>query len=204
MSFVINSFQTNGSAYWKTHTQGLLTSATKLFFKDGVMQEQACEGGGNCNNDQKSFKAYLSRWLAATTKTAPFTAEPIKALLKTSAVAAAQQCTGTNPRPNTCGQKWTQGAKYDGSVGNIGLDMAALAVVQANLIEDAPVLFTNSTGGTSKGNPNAGSGSAASIAELNAQEPATRNEKVGVAFFTAAVCMSVVGCTFLMLSDYGG
>lgn len=167
------------------------------------MREQACESGGNCNNDQRSFKAYFSRWLAATTQLAPFTAAPIKALLKSSAVAAAQQCSGTNPRSNTCGLKWTEGTKYDGSIG-LGEEMAALAVVQANLIESSPVLFTNSTGGTSKGNPNAGAGSQGTIEQLTAQKPVTTKERVGAGFFTAAMSMSVVGCTFLMISDYGG
>jgi mannan endo-1,6-alpha-mannosidase len=167
------------------------------------MQEQACETINSCNNDQKSFKAYLSRWLAATVKSAPFTSDTIMPLLRSSATAAALQCSGTSPFPETCGLQWTKGAAFDGSIG-IGQQMAALSVVQSNLIQQSKELVTNSTGGTSKGDVNAGSGSATSIADLIAESPVTMKDRVGAGFFTVAVLMSVMGCSFLMISDYGG
>ena len=97
------------------------------------MQEQACEDINTCDTDQLSFKAYTSRWLAATTQLAPFTASTIQPLLKSSAMAAAQQCSGPN---NECGFKWTQGATWDGTTG-VGQQMSALEVIQANLVTQA-------------------------------------------------------------------
>ena len=121
------------------------------------MVEAACEGVGTCNTDQRSFKAYLSRWMAASTKMAPFTYDTVLQKLKGSAKAAAAQCTGGASK-TMCGLKWTDGGVNDGSVG-VGEQMSALEVVQGVLMpqtkDKGPV--TQDTGGTSKGDPAAGS-----------------------------------------------
>lgn len=49
------------------HTQGLIDGAN-AFFQGQIMYEVACEPGNTCNIDQQSFKAYLARWMAATTR----------------------------------------------------------------------------------------------------------------------------------------
>jgi mannan endo-1,6-alpha-mannosidase len=161
------------------------------------MSEVACESNGKCNNDQMSFKAYLSRWMAATTKMAPFTYDTIMPKLKTSAVAAAQQCSGgSNGR--TCGLKWTNGATWDGTYG-VGQQMSALEVVQSNLISQVKAPVTNITGGTSVGNPNAGSGSVTTGSQYNTT-PSTTGDKVGAGFLTTFVLVSVVGGAWWIIS----
>jgi mannan endo-1,6-alpha-mannosidase len=194
--------QTNGSILWQTRTQGLLSSGVNLYFTNGVMHEQACEDTGHCNTDQLSFKAYYSRWLAATTKSAPFTYNTIKPLLKTSAAAAAQQCSG-NVFSNACGAKWTQGTTWDGTNG-VGQQMSALEVIQGNLIEQAKVLVTNTTGGTSVGNSAAGSSSTSSMSELKGDVPVTTAGRVGAAFLTFGTASGVMLGTWLMISEVGG
>lgn len=118
--------------------------------------ETACEGPNTCNVDNFSFKAYLSRWMAASTKLAPFVYDLVMPQLKTSAIAAAAQCSGGNSK-TLCGMKWTQGANWDGTTG-VGQQMGALSVIQANLVTQAVAPVTNKTGGTSVGNPLAGTG----------------------------------------------
>lgn len=184
---------TNGSDVWKQRVEGILTGIN-VFFQNNVMQEVACEGVNRCDVDQQSFKAYLARWLAATTKQAPWTYDTVMAKLGPSAAAAAQQCSG-GANGRTCGLKWTHGANWDGTYG-VGQQMAALEVIQSNLIRQVSGPVTNSTGGTSKGNPNAGSKPAAAILH---QGPATTGEKAGAGFLTAVVCVSFVGMIWWMI-----
>jgi len=110
----------------------------------------------SCNTDQRSFKAYLSRWLAATTLLAPWTADTIMPLLQSSALAAAQSCSGGSDGV-TCGNKWWV-AGWDGLYG-VGEQMSALEVIQSTLVVRARGPLSGATGGTSRGDPSAGSGS---------------------------------------------
>lgn len=152
------------------------------------MFEVACEGNGKCDNDQMSFKAYLSRWMAATTKMAPWTYDTVIDRLRTSAKAAAAQCNGgSNGR--TCGLIWTNNGTWDGTSG-VGQQMSALEVVQSNLIAQVQGPLTNTTGGTSKGNPNAGSDSVTSAID---DTPPTTGDKIGAGFLTAFVLIGMIG-----------
>ena len=152
---------------WRNRTEGFLKAALVFFTGPNgtdanktIMFEAACErnvpgSALSCNVDQRSFKAYLSRWLAATTLLAPWTADTIMPLMRSSALAAAQSCSGGSDGV-TCGNKWwTQG--WDGSYG-VGEQMSALEVIQSNLISRARGPLSGATGGTSKGDPSAGSG----------------------------------------------
>lgn len=60
-----------------------------FFEQTGIMRESACEPSENCNIDQQTFKAYLSRWMAASVKVAPWTHDVVMPLLASSARAAA-------------------------------------------------------------------------------------------------------------------
>lgn len=91
------------------------------------MTEVACESLNTCNNDQKSFKAYLSQWMAGTSTLVPETYDFIKQKLSASAVAAAAQCDG-GADGMTCGLRWTQNSTYDGTYGP-GEQMAAMSVI---------------------------------------------------------------------------
>ena len=154
------------------------------------MYEVACEAPKTCNTDNKSFKAYLSRWMAATTKLAPFTYETIIRRLRASATAAALQCSG-GADGKTCGLKWTDGAKWDGSTG-VGEQMAAMEVFLANLITKVDGPVTNSTGGTSKGDPSAGSGGTSRQPALQ-QGAVTNKDRVGAGILTIMVLIGVIG-----------
>jgi mannan endo-1,6-alpha-mannosidase len=87
---------TNGSSKWQERVNGLVKGLDVYFLANNIMQEMACENNGKCDVDQHSFKAYLARWMAATTKMAPFTYDAIMEKLAPSAQAAAQQCSGDN------------------------------------------------------------------------------------------------------------
>jgi mannan endo-1,6-alpha-mannosidase len=152
---------------WRNRTEGFLKAALVFFtgFNNTetnrtTMFEAACERSPQddtqgCNTDQRSFKAYFSRWLAATTQLAPWTADTIIPLLRSSALAAAQSCSGGTDGV-TCGTRWWVPG-WDGRYG-VGEQMCALEVIQSNLVAQAKGPMSGSTGGTSKGNPSAGSG----------------------------------------------
>ena len=180
---------TNGSSLWKERVEGLL-KATDIFFpNNGTMVEVACENHGKCNIDQFSFKAYLSRWLAATTKMAPFTYDTVMAKLKPSAKAAAQQCSG-GANGRMCGLKWTLGSEWDGSQG-VGQQMAALEVIQSNLIAKVQEPVTSDTGGTSKGDVNAGTKVVTEVETLKGN--ASLCDRVGAGFLTTLVMVLFLG-----------
>ncbi|KAF2807192.1 mannan endo-1,6-alpha-mannosidase [Mytilinidion resinicola] len=150
---------TNGSQIWETRLTGFLQHAESVFFPTAygsqTMVEVACEVTQKCDVDQWSFKAYLSRWMAISAQIAPFTAAKITPLLQASAKAAAKQCNGGTDGTE-CGSRWFQDT-CDGNVG-VGQSMSALSVINANLIASAKAPLSADTGGTSKGNPAAGTG----------------------------------------------
>jgi mannan endo-1,6-alpha-mannosidase len=160
------------------------------------MFEVACEPNGECNVDQRSFKGYLARWMAATIKMAPFTYDLIMPKLQASAQAAAAQCSG-GADGNTCGLQWTQGAKYDGSFG-VGEQMSAMEVIQSNLITKVAGPVTNNTGGTSKGNPSAGTGGDNPIAVE--ATTITTGDKAGAGFLTVLILVGMVGGAWWMVA----
>lgn len=160
------------------------------------MSEVACEPIDKCDTDNKSFKAYMARWMAATTKVAPFTYDIITARLKASANAAALQCSGGTDG-ETCGLKWTEGAKYDGSAG-VGEQLSAMEVFQTNLLTKVDGPVTNSTGGTSKGNPAAGTGG--STQPGLPKGAITNKDRVGAGFLTTLVLISVIGAAWWMVA----
>lgn len=135
-----------------------------------------------------SEKAYLARWLAATTKVAPYTYDLIMPNLRTSAEAAALQCSGgTNGR--MCGLSWSKKDQWDGTSG-VGQQMAALEVILGNIIKDARPPVTNSTGGTSVGDPAAGTGTGDNIEPFT---PPTTGDKAGAGIISATILASMIG-----------
>lgn len=160
------------------------------------MFEAACEGVGTCNTDNKSFKAYMSRWMAATTKVAPYTYDIVMARLRASATAAALQCSG-GPDGETCGLRWTQGATYDGSAG-VGEQMSAMEVFQTLLLEKVDGPVKEATGGTSKGDPSAGTGGTSDPRlPLN---PITKKDRVGAGIITTLAILGVIGGVWWMIA----
>lgn len=177
---------------WRTHTQGLIDGA-KVFFDGDIMYEVACEPAGTCNIDQQSFKAYLARWMAASTKVAPWTSEQLLPLLAASATAAAQSCVGGD-NGQMCGTKWNyQG--YDGGLG-VGQQMNALEVIQSNLITKVGGPKGNGTGAISQGDVSAGTGAESGPPAV--QEAITTGDRAGAGILTALVIVGLLGGAWWM------
>lgn len=110
---------TNGSALWEQRVNNILNSAFSLFFPakygGNVMSEIQCEETLVCDQDQKSFKAYLARWMAVTSLLVPSTAAQIEPKLSASAQGAAGQCDGGSSG-RECGMQWNT-TTWDGTTG---------------------------------------------------------------------------------------
>ncbi|KFY13731.1 hypothetical protein V492_03064 [Pseudogymnoascus sp. VKM F-4246] len=192
-----NMYNLTKSDVWKSRVQGLLNQTIKVFSDSatGIIVERDCEltEPASCNTDQKSFKAYLTRWMAATSKLAPFTSDAISEFLLTSAKAAAAQCTG-GANGRACGLRWVHNGKtgvWDGTTG-VGEEMSALEVIQSTLIGQTAGPVTNSTGGTSKGNPEAGTKTKTQQELMNDWIPTT-GDRAGAGAVTAAVLAGLIG-----------
>lgn len=74
--------------------------------------------------------------------------------LRTSAVAAAAACSYGEDK-NTCGMKW-YAPQWDGLYG-VGEQISALEVIQNTLVHEVGIPVTEEDGGTSVGDPAAGS-----------------------------------------------
>ncbi len=150
-----------------------------VFFPNGIAKEVSCETDENmtCTTDMLSFKGYVHRWLAVTAQIAPYTRDRILATLRTSAQAAVNQCTG-GASGRVCGFHWLQGT-YDNTNG-AGQEMNVLGALLSLLLDDAAGPLTNLTGGTSQGNPSAGT----ETSFLPYTGPVSQGDKAGAAFLT--------------------
>lgn len=170
------------------------------------MSESACDFAPatkitTCNTDQRSFKAYLSRFMAYTYQMAPFTQEWILPRLQASAKAAAATCNG-GENGTTCGMAWVK-QTYDGSpygiaVGGVGEHLAVMEVLQSNLIQTASPLVTADKGGTSKGNPSAGT-TTRDPNDLVQTDPTTGGDKAGAGILTAIVLGLLLSLTYWLV-----
>lgn len=173
---------------WKGRLNKLVQHGLYTFFWDNVAVEPSCEDYDTCTTDMLSFKGYMARWYSTITKLAPFTAELILPVLRGSAQAAINQCTGgSNGRQ--CGFKWASG-QFDNNVG-AGQTMNVLAAVSSLLINDVGGPVASDTGGTSKGDPNAGAGTD----DVNSRHmaPITTGDKAGATIITILLLGSVCG-----------
>ncbi|KXH62042.1 glycosyl hydrolase family 76 [Colletotrichum nymphaeae SA-01] len=192
-----------GSEVWKNRLDGLVKGADVFFVGEekNIMQEVACETVELCNLDQQSFKAYLSRWLAAITKWAPHLTDGIMSKIRASSIAAASQCKGgTNGR--MCGLKWTENGTWDGMQG-VGQQMAALEITLGNLIETSHAPHTADVGGTSQGDPGAGGNDIGrTIPAVSTLPPLGGGDTAGAAILTMVVLgLLIVGVIFMMLDE---
>lgn len=125
---------TNGSQVWLDRVNEILNSSYSLFFPadhgGNVMWELQCETQLNCNEDQKSFKAYLARWMAVTALLVPSTAASIAVKLSGSAQGAAGQCIG-GADGQMCGLQWYNKV-WDGTQG-VGQQVSLLVHFRSRL-----------------------------------------------------------------------
>lgn len=191
---------------WRTRLDGLL-NGTMVFFtgpNGNIMSEVACEPVDLCDLDQQSFKAYLSRWMAATVKWAPWMSDRILPILRSTSIAAVSTCRG-GPNGRMCGLKWTDQGKFDGSWG-IGQQMAIMEVVLSNLIHSSADPFTENSGGTSISDPGAGGEGMVRFDPFTAAPdslpPITTSDRVEAGILTAIVIISLIcGCIFVLVDE---
>lgn len=187
---------------WKDRLDNLLDGAMVFFRGDdeNIMEEVACEPVDRCNIDQQSFKAYFSRWLAAITQWVPETYDVVAPLLRASAIAATNQCSGGD-NGRMCGLKWSE-EKYDGSTG-VGQQMAALEVTLSCMIKERDPILTSDTGGTSEGDPTAGGNDIGRTEPPPTRNfgPVTAGQKAGAAILTALIICSMLAGMFWMFLD---
>ncbi|KAF7921477.1 uncharacterized protein EAE97_011266 [Botrytis byssoidea] len=172
------------SSTWQTRTEGLLKASSNFFTSDSVMYEQACEEVATCNNDQFSFKAYLARFMWATTQMAPFTTATITSYLTKSASAAASICVGD---ANACGTKWYTGS--NDAISGPGQQMSALEVIQGLLVSSAapPVVKGQaSVQSTSSSSPASSASSAFSSAVISTSSKSSVSRQSSVKATTSA------------------
>ncbi|KAJ8123217.1 hypothetical protein O1611_g9648 [Lasiodiplodia mahajangana] len=182
-----------GDAKWATRVNGLINATFNVFFPNDTAYEASCEEHMTCTTDMLSFKGYVHRWMATATQIVPTIADTVLPVLQKSAQAAVNQCTGgTNGR--TCGFQWSSGA-FDGSVG-AGQTMDVLAAVSSLLINESKAPLTNSTGGTSVGDPDAGIGSGSisdDLPTITTADRAGAGVLTGVIILTAAAAFGWMG-----------
>lgn len=185
---------------WRNRVDGLLNGSLIFFAgnNNDIMTEVACEPVDRCNLDQQSFKAYLSRWIAAAVKLAPWIYGRVKPLLAASAAAAASTCAG-GANGRMCGLKWTDHGRWDGSTG-VGQQMAALEVVLANMIQDVRSPVANGSGGTSLGN--AAAGGADDGFAGRSYPPVSPAGRAGACILTVLTVIGLfAGCVFVLVDE---
>ncbi|KAB8292440.1 hypothetical protein EYC80_008163 [Monilinia laxa] len=173
---------------WKSRTESFLKASANFFTSDNVMYEQACETVGTCNNDQYSFKAYLSRFMWATTQMAPFTKSTITTYLTKSASAAAGVCTGD---ANACGAKWYTGSS-DKILG-VGQQMGALEAKRSfkhHLLQHPlppPVLAAHPSFSSSSKKPTVAGASSVAVAASSTRVSETNTRESALPVYSSTV-----------------
>jgi len=193
---------TNGAEIWKIRVDNLLSNVFKFFFYPDnlIMFEPICEpfwGGQACNTDQKSFKAYLARFLTTTREMAPYTAPLIRDRLRISAVAAAAHCSNLADQ-NTCGLRWYSPEPAGNTSVGLGEQLAALEVVQSMMTDHGAKPAVDKNEGTSESDPDAGT---KPLIKLDLYDrPTTTGDKVGAGILTAFVIIVFSGLTYWLVA----
>lgn len=178
---------------WKDRVNNLIDRTLEVFFPDNIAFEPSCENA-KCNADMESFKGYTARWLGTVMQLVPDTRAKIYPVLKTSAQAAVKQCTGGD-NGRFCGFHWNTGV-FDGDVG-AGQQMNVLGALISLLSPDVPAPLTNQTGGTSKGDVNAGSDEPL----VPTFAPVTGGDKAGAGILTAILIAGALSAFAWMSMD---
>lgn len=176
---------------WLDRTDGLLEAAADQYLKNDVITEH-CEASRTCNIDQRTFKGYLIRWIHATSTVVPSLRKRALEIIRPSAAGAARACTGQpgdgwRGIANTaCGAEWTSGT-FDQFWG-VGEQMNAMSAVMYLLADESRAPVTNTTGGTSGGDTNAGK-------EPHPWElgPITTGDRAGAGILATLMCAGLVG-----------
>ena len=190
---------------WRERTEGILDYGLTYFAKNSVIYERRCEEHDICDDDQRSFKGYYLRWLAAVAALHPDLATKIKPIIKASAKAAASSCSGSPTAPisnhpmftghqgTACGFKWNP-STWDNTFG-VPEQMNGVAALLAVLEGGAPK--TAKTGGTSKGDPGAGK---SAEEKRRIFKPITTGDRVGAGIVTTIILAGVIGGSAFLIT----
>jgi mannan endo-1,6-alpha-mannosidase len=192
-----------GAAYMYNFTQddvwldrvNELWGASKYFFINNIMTETTCAVHNNCNNDQRSFRCLFARCLSLTAIMAPSMYDEIMHYMETSAVAAAQSCSGGSDGV-TCGLNWGVSG-WDGVYG-LGEQMSALETVMSLINHDVPAPYmAGKEGVNATSDPFAG---------LNGNNSTNKNlinvtgkDKAGAGVLTAVVFVVILAGSVWMI-----
>lgn len=180
---------------WHERTLRFLNASEAFIYEKSedahIIYEAACQSATldyfTCNNDQRSFKAYFSRFLGLTSILVPETYDTIRRWIVDSANAAAWSCLGGSDG-HTCGLSWTNGT-WD-HVWGLGEQMSALEVIQNLQVAARPGPLTAQTGGTSIGNP--AGGYAQESGDVSPLHLGTK-DKAGASIITAVIGAAIIG-----------
>ncbi|AEY95119.1 FABR060Wp [Eremothecium gossypii FDAG1] len=188
-AFIYNHTQ---DELWHQRTLRFLDSA-RIFLSNDTLYEAGCQGGDNCNIDQRSFKAYFSRFLGLTAQLVPESRETIVRWIRASAQGAAASCSGGRDG-HTCGLNWLING-WDGKWG-LGEQMAALEIIQNLRCLERPAPYTAMNGGTSPGDPAAGTKTKAeNLPPLDIKA----GDRAGAGIITALIGSSFLACTLWLI-----
>lgn len=172
--------------------------ATDQFFPDSgskqILSDISCEPFKRCNRDQITFKAYYSSWISFMSLIVPaeITTE-FMAKIKTSAVAAGQQCSGGD-NGKLCGIRWTETTKWDGTSG-VEQQMAVLGVLNAVMVpHKAKGPYNAGNGGKSESNPHG-----PAKTKNYGPKPISAGDRAGAGILTATFLIMWLGAVAYMI-----
>lgn len=145
------------------------------------MYEASCQISNRCNNDQRSFKAYFSRFLGLTSMLVPDISDSIMKSLKSTVPGVLSSCSGGSDG-HTCGIDWSKGS-WDGVYG-LGEQMSSLELIQnALLVKQRPGPVNQNNEGSLEGSMDNGiSGVPAVASSVHSVETNSKTESPTHAF----------------------
>lgn len=198
---------TKGSDKWKQRLDKLLEPTYQIFFPKEyggmTMSEVACEKPETCDGNSKLFKGFLSSWLTFGSLVAPYMYDDVLPRIQASAVAAADTCTGGEDGEH-CGIVWGT-HKWDGTE-SLENQMSVLSVISSALVQfpmergRKKEPLTIETGGTSKSDPNAGTGDDHNI-DPGLKWEITTADRAGAGIVTAVFLCGWIGMVAWMIVE---
>ena len=139
---------------WFTRIENYLGVVERNFMHDGVLYESLCESNGMCDGNSLGFKGYLADYLSSCAHLVPSTRDRIDLILRKTAQAIGESCTGGNLNA-MCGMQWSL-RKYDHSdeimvVLPIQISALNALVGHLSLLSGMPGPMSADSGGTSVG-----------------------------------------------------
>lgn len=183
---------------WYNRTMGFVQGSNTFFDEYGVMYEAACMRVQTCKTDQRSFRAYLARFMQLTAMLVPDTYDTIYEHLETSAKAVAKSCIGGTDG-HTCGMNWSyvdsNNYTWDGYYG-LGEEMSSLEVVQSLVAKYRPAPYRLGDGAVSTGSAEYGNSTTAAAAKLLDLD---KGDTAGASIITVIVTITIIALGYYVI-----